>query len=197
MDNTKEYYEKNAKDFFDSTVSVDMESHYSRFLKYIPENASILDLGCGSGRDLLNFKNLGYTVMGIDGSKKLVEMARKLTGENIVCMDMRDISYTGNFDGIWACASLLHLNMEELGKIFKKIREALKTGGVVYCSFKYGDFEGERNGRYFTDMNEALLGVLLSRVGGFKVLEDWRSSDVRPGREDEKWLNVLVSVVWL
>jgi hypothetical protein len=80
---------------------------------------------------------------------------------------------------------------DELTGIFKKITKALKPGGYLYASFKYGDFEGERNGRYFTDLTEERLAALIEPVAGLEIVETFVTGDVRDGRGGEKWLNVI------
>lgn len=95
-----------------------------------------------------------------------------------------------SFDAIWACASLLHVPRVELEGILKKIRAALKPQGILYLSFKYGTFEGMRNGRYFTDMDESSLASLMDRTGSFSLYKQWISEDVRPDKKGS-WLNAL------
>lgn len=96
------------------------------------------------------------------------------------------------YDGIWACASILHLTHNELKEVLKKILLALKKEGIVYLSFKYGTFEGERRGRYFLDMTEEAFAELLNETGGFDIEEKWITGDVRPERGDERWLNLIL-----
>lgn len=190
---TVDYYNKNADKFFEDTVSVDMSGHYTEFLKHIKPGGGILDLGCGSGRDVLYFSKLGFSVTGIDNSEELVKKASKHSQSSIYQMDMRDITYTNQFDGVWACSSLLHLKRGELVKTIGKIIDSLISGGVVYASFKYGSFYGERGGRWFTDMDEkAFSDIIAHDVAGCKIIRIWKTSDVRPGRSSEKWLNVIV-----
>lgn len=105
---TLEYYNLHAKQFYDATVDVAMDEIYAPFLRYLPKQASILDLGCGSGRDTLAFKNMGYQVNAIDYSQELVEKARQLTGINVRYQSFYDLNEQEQYDGIWACASLLH-----------------------------------------------------------------------------------------
>ena len=73
----------------------------------------------------------------------------------------------------------------------QKISAALKPRGVVYTSFKYGDFEGIRGGRYFTDLTEESLAGLLMEVPSLQIVDTWITNDVRPGREEERWINIL------
>ena len=195
---TLEYYEKNADDFFEGTVSADMTYARDRFLARIPEKASLpgkaylLDLGCGSGRDTKAFLELGYSVDAMDGSEELCRRASAFTGIEVKCMLFQDLDVKEKYDGIWACASLLHLPRKDLAEVFRKIRDALKQGGILYTGFKYGTFEGIRNGRYFTDFTEETFRAFLDECPGFTELEHWVTADVRPGRGEEKWFNVLL-----
>ena len=96
------------------------------------------------------------------------------------------------YDGIWACSSILHLTGKDLADVFSKTARALKDGGVMYTSFKRGTFEGIRNGRQFTDMTEGSLKDFIEETNVFTIRELWVSADVRPGREEEKWVNVIL-----
>jgi SAM-dependent methyltransferase len=191
-DITLEYYEKNADAFFEGTVSVDMTYARERFLAKLPGKAYLLDLGCGSGRDAKAFLELGYAVDAVDGSEELCRRASSFTGIEVKCMLFQDLDETEKYDGIWACASLLHLPRKELTGVFRKIKKALKQDGILYTGFKYGTFEGMRNGRYFTDFTEETFRAFLDEFPGFTELEHWVTADVRPGRGEEKWFNVLL-----
>lgn len=96
------------------------------------------------------------------------------------------------YDGIWACASILHVKSEELPEIIRKMSLATIANGIIYLSFKYGDFEGERNGRYFTDMTEESMAELLVGFPELRVEKQWITGDVRDGRGDERWLNMIL-----
>jgi SAM-dependent methyltransferase len=126
-----------------------------------------------------------------DGSAELCRMATELTGIQVKQMLFEELSTVEQYDGIWACASILHLPRKELGGILQKISDALKPGSVLYSSFKYGDFEGIRRGRYFTDLTEDSLAGLMAEVPSLQIVETWITNDVRPGREEERWINIL------
>jgi SAM-dependent methyltransferase len=189
---TINYYDKNAIDFFGSTVSVDFSSNQNKFLSYLEPNMMILDLGCGSGRDTKYFIDKGLRVEAIDGSEELCKLASEFTGIQVKNMMFDQIEDIDKYDGVWACSSILHLPYEELKKVFYKISNALKNKGVFYTSFKYGDFEGIRNGRYFTDMTQEKMNKLLEETNVFVTEQCWITSDVRPGRDEEKWLNIIM-----
>ena len=142
-----------------------------------------MDLGFGSARDSLYFKSKGYQVTSIDPIKKFCV-------KDIKCMTAQEIDYNEEFDGIWACASLLHVPKKELNDVFIKCYKALKKNGVMYCSFKYGDFEGIRQGRFFIDLNEDTFKIYIKNTL-FSINEILITNDVRPDRK-EKWLNVIL-----
>ena len=192
MSKTLDYYNENAETFCENTVSADMSSQYNMFEKYLFDGARILDCGCGSGRDAKYFIEQGYDVEAIDGSEELCRRASELTKVTVKNLFFQDIEYKSEFDGVWACASLLHVPTSEIKDVFIKIAEALRDNGILYASFKYGDFEGERNGRLFTDMNEASIGLLINDIPELEIKETYISGDVREGRGDEQWLNIIL-----
>lgn len=193
MDLTKDYYKNNAEQFAKETVDADIGDVRERFLKHIPEGGTILDFGCGSGRDTKAFKDAGYDVYAIDGSEELCRMASEYSGVEVKCMDFFSFDEVDKYDGIFACASLLHVSPERLPELITKMLMSLKKGGVIYMSFKYGDFSGERDGRHFTDLNEESFREILSLVKGARILEEWHSEDVRRGKT-ASWLNEIIVV---
>lgn len=188
---TIDYYEKNAEKFVRDTADADMSAVREAFLKYIPEGGHILDLGCGSGRDSRAFLDAGFQVTSVDGSEALCRAASLLTGQKVICSLFQDFEPEGLYDGIWACASLLHLSREDLAAAIVKYAGALKPWGCFYMSFKKGDFSGERKGRYFTDLNEESVMSLLRQVPALKAEALFLTGDVRPGRGSEEWINVF------
>ena len=192
MNKTIDYYEKNADRFTAETQSVDFEELQERFLRLINEAGKILDFGCGSGRDTKYFISKGYTVDAIDGSERICHIATQKTGIEVRQMFFSELDVEETYDGIWACASILHLPKDELRDVICKMIRATKNGGYIYTSFKYGDFEGYRNGRYFKDFTESSFEGFIEGFSGAEIVEKWISLDVRPGRGDEKWLNIIL-----
>ncbi len=189
-----DYYENNAKVFVESTLSVDMQSLYNCFLPLLPERANILDAGCGSGRDAKFFIERGHHVTAFDASAEIAALAEKEVGQHILVQRVQDIQYRNQFDGIWACASLLHVPAKDLPEVFRRLVRALKPNGMIYCSFKYGQGEYEKQGRRFTDLDEAGLQTLVDEIEELTIRELWVTADLRPGRGHERWLNgILVS----
>ena len=192
MNNTINYYNQNAENFIANTQNADMHPTQERFLRLLDANTSILDFGCGSGRDTKYFLEKGYQVTATDGSSELCRLASEFTGIKVKEMLFQELDAINQYDGIWACSSILHLPKKELLPVIQKMCEALKDNGVIYTSFKYGDFEGERNGRYFTDFTEKTFQEVIEKVSELTIEEHWITSDVRPGRGEEKWLNLLL-----
>lgn len=188
---TIEYYDKHAADFVESTFAVDMGSLYQPFIELLPFPAHILDLGCGSGRDSLAFKNKGYHVVAMDYSEKLVKEATERTGIPVRYQSFYELDEVEVYDGIWACASLLHCERSRLIEVIQKMLRATKTNGVIYMSFKYGDSDREKDGRYFTDLNEQQAKDMLEQIDEALLLEQWVTIDQRPERSEE-WLNILI-----
>lgn len=189
---TLTYYNTHAQSFTQSTRGVDFTAIQNKFLDKLPAGALILDFGCGSGRDTRYFLDQGYRVEAIDGSEELCRLAGEYTGIEVKCMLFQELQDTDRYDAVWACSSILHLTYDDLISVLEKIARALKDKGLLYTSFKYGTEEGERNGRYFTDMTEEKLTGLLEKVPDFEIEEQWITSDVRPGRGEEKWLNLFL-----
>lgn len=189
---TIDYYNINAKTFAVETISVEFEGMQKKFLEKLPKGASILDFGCGSGRDTKYFMSKGFQVEAIDGSKELCKIASEYTGISVKNMFFQELNEKNKYDGIWACSSILHLPVSELENVMKKMSEALKENGVIYTSFKYGTFAGDRNGRLFTDMTEDTFADLIKKIEDLMIEDLWVTSDVRPGRGEEKWLNLIL-----
>ncbi|MBE5978182.1 MAG: methyltransferase domain-containing protein [Paenibacillaceae bacterium] len=186
-----DYYNKYAAKEFEETVNQDMSEIMREFLNYLEEGDTILDLGCGSGRDSLTLYELGYDVTPLDASSEMCKLAEIHTGLDVLQMTFEQIDFDDVFDGIWACASLLHTPKKELSGILTKIARALNEKGILYMSFKLGDFEGFRGERYFSDFTTDSISQLLRENGRFEILKLWETEDIRSGHSDVKWLNVL------
>lgn len=192
IQDTLQYYDRNAREFINNTATVDFTATQTRFVSKLEKGSHILDFGCGSGRDTNYFLSQGYQVTATDGSVELCKLAGEYTGISVKHMMFQELEEKEVYDGIWACSSILHLPFPELNDVFQRITAALKKEGILYTSFKYGNYEGERNGRYFTDMTEDRFSDFLKNIKGLELEEQWVTSDVRPGRGDEKWLNIIL-----
>lgn len=189
-DQTLNYYNENAEEFFTSTKDANMAELYKVFTSYLPLGGKILDLGCGSGRDSKHFIEMGYEITAIDGSKELCELASEYIGGEVLYMDFSEMDYDEQFDGVWACASLLHVDRKSIEGILKKVHRSIKSSGVMYASFKEGTKEREHNGRFFNDYTKETLAPLLESCG-FIVEKMFITGDVRENRVSEKWVNVI------
>lgn len=189
---TIDYYNQHAAAFVSGTGDIVFSDIQERFLAYLPYKAKILDFGCGSGRDTQYFLNKGYSVDATDGSEELCRFASEVTGTKVKQMLFSELDSKECYDGIWACSSILHLPKSELTEVLHKMIRATKMQGYIYTSFKYSEFEGYRGERYFTDFTEITFQEYLRNFPNLQLIEYWISGDVRPGRSNEKWLNLIL-----
>lgn len=191
-DKTLNYYNQHAQHFNDSTLNIDMSSLYGEFLPLVEPHGHILDAGCGSARDALYFKQQGFRISAFDASEKLASIASQNLKQVVEVSTFQTMNSQNQYDGIWCCASLLHVPKIDLPQAFLNLKNAMKDKGVLYVSFKYGNSEREQNGRVFTDLNEAMLEDLIAGHTELKVVKQWQSVDQRPDRKTEIWLNALI-----
>ncbi|MCF8093704.1 MAG: class I SAM-dependent methyltransferase [Desulfotignum sp.] len=189
---TLDYYQSNAEKFFDDTVSIDLTDLYHPFLELMPETGLILDAGCGSGRDTRFFRRQGFDVVAFDNSSEMVKLASHFTGQDCLLLSFDDINFENRFDGVWACSSMLHVPKSNMINVLNKLCTALKHEGILYTSFKYGDDEVFRNGRLFSNYDEESFNAVITDQKELDILKYWKTNDLRPGREGEKWLNILL-----
>jgi len=186
------FYDENADDFFGRTIDVDVTTLYETFLPKLPPRARVLDAGCGSGRDALAFANLGFDVEAIDASSGMVERARVHTGLDVRLLRFEEMDYENEFDGIWACASLLHVSRQETPLVFQRFIDALKPGGIWYLSYKYGADDVVRKGRLFSSHTEASFEDLLRQFPTICLVEMSTGNDLRAPTERDGWLNAVL-----
>ena len=189
---TLDYYELNAEAFVTQTQMLPFAGVQNRFLMKLPQGGHILDFGCGSGRDTRCFLKQGFQVTATDGSEKMCRLASAFTGIPVKHMRFQDLEDKDVYDGIWACASILHLHKDELPDVLARMRDALKNRGLIYTSFKYGDFEGRTGGRYFTYFTWKRIQELIAGIDGLEIEEVWLTPDSRPERADQQWLNCTI-----
>nr|WP_302638148.1 class I SAM-dependent methyltransferase [uncultured Clostridium sp.] len=190
--NTLDYYNKNSEEYFNSTLNVDMTNTYKEFLKLVPEGGKILDLGCGSGRDSMNFMKLGYEVTAVDGSKELAKKASVLLGKEVIASTFEELELKEKFHGIWACASLLHIKREDLKTVLNNLYNNLDDNGVFYMSFKYGEKEyvDDKN-RYFNCFTDESIISFINENTKYNILGLYITED-KLGRVNEvKWVNLI------
>ena len=188
---TLDFYNQHAKEYFFQTVKADLSATYKKFLPFIKKEGLILDLGCGSGRDSYYFKQNGYQIVAVDGSKELATQASLLLGQPVLNQLFEDIQFNEEFDGVWACASLLHVSAKELPSILIKIRESLKKEGVFYISVKEGERRGVEDGRFFQYYSPSQFHHLISQCGGLKIETAWSHTELRDEGNKVVWLNVI------
>ncbi len=189
----KDYYNKNASDMIDNTLKLDLQPIYEKFEKYLLPGAKLLDVGFGSGRDSLHFDANGFEVVSIDFAQEVYSRGKILLNSEVLLVDVRDIRYNNEFDGIWASAVLFHYDEEEIVDVLNRCRDALKTGGVMYVSFKYGEQALLRHGRYFNDFTEGKFEKMMSKVDGFSISEIWKTQDARADHSTQYWLNIILT----
>ena len=190
--NTLDYYNKNSEEYFNSTLNVDMTNTYKPFLKLVPKDGKILDLGCGSGRDSMNFMKLGYEVTSVDGAKELAKKASVLLGKEVIVSTFEELELKEKFHGIWACASLLHIKREDLKTVLNNLYNNLQDNGVFYMSFKYGEKEyvDDKN-RYFNCFTDESIISFINENTKYNILGLYITED-KLGRVNEvKWLNLI------
>ena len=190
MNHTVDYYNKNARQYYDSTIDADLSSQIQKFAALLSPGARIIDVGCGSGRDTKAFCDLGFKASGIDASDELAAMAADRLGIDVTVGDMSSWIADEPYDGMWCCAVLMHLTDEERDSFLGNLRHNLKPGGVVFFSVKEGIETGEDDkGRYMRNYTEAEITDCL-RKAGCRIIQISRSTD-KLGREEFGWLNVL------
>jgi SAM-dependent methyltransferase len=191
-----DYYNKNAAEYFEQTVNLNMQESLERFTELLPEGSSILDLGCGSGRDSAYFISCGYDVTAIDASEEMCNIASIHIGQDVLQMKFAEMDFDEVFDGVWACESLLHVPGDEIEEIQSKVKNSMKINGILFMSFRYGDFEGEQDGRYYTDYQTRTIKELIAKFEDLELIEIKKSEDIRQGIEN-LWINALVRRVEL
>lgn len=187
-----DYYERYAIPYYEQTIDLDLSEIMQAFVELLPEGAEVLDLGCGSGRDTKALEEHGFYVTPMDGSAKMCELAEIYTDKEVLHLTFEEMDFQEVFDGIWSCASLVHVPGEEIGIIMDKVMDSLKPGGILYFSVYEGDRDGIYGGRYFHDYTEESLKRLLRHRQNAEIVRIWHTDDVRREKEDHQWLNVLV-----
>lgn len=188
MNETITYYNQNAEEYFNKTANVSMQELYDQFEAYLKPGDKILDLGCGSGRDSRYFLSKGYDVVSVDGSKAMCNLAETYIGKKVRNITFEKLDYDNEFDAVWACASLVHVDIGEITDVLFRIQRALKKKGILYASWKYGKGERIENQKYYADYDEESINNLFSDAL-IKVAKIWISDDnlIRAS----KWLNVI------
>ena len=192
MTKTIDFYNINAISYFNCTIGVDMSDAYNRFIKYMKPQGTIIDIGAGSGRDIKYFMKAGFDVQGIDASEELCRLSAEYTGAIIKCQTIQDWIPHMQYEGVWANASLIHLQKREVEDFINRLSKVLSEEGVLYISLKEGMDEGvDEEGRYFNGLTIDDISLLLSRYQNYSIVENWISEDALL-RRDVRWRNVIV-----
>lgn len=189
---TIEHYQGNAAGFWEGTRDHDVSQNYQALLEAAPtsENLSILDFGCGPGRDVLYFKSLGHQVVGLDACPAFCEMARELTGCDILQQDFLNLGLPNNtFDGVFANASLFHVPKQELTRVLEQLHACLKPDGILFSSNPRGNQEGWSANRYCNFMELEPYQTHLEQAG-FDMLRHYYRPENAP-RDQQPWLAVV------
>ena len=186
------YYNEHAKEFYEGSINADMSELINKFTSYLQPGAHILDAGSGVGRDTKTFLDMGFKVSAFDASEEMVKMSTEYTGVQTRLLKFEEMDYDNEFDGIWACASLLHVKKEDMEVVFSKLSKALKQNGILFVSYKYRDIDYEKDGRFFSCFTNDEFDTFTQKFKDFKILSKFITFDVRPNRIDEKWLNAII-----
>lgn len=192
IDPTIEYYEKNAAEFIESTISANVSDLYKPFEELLTPGCRILDLGCGSGRDSKYFAEKGYDVVAMDPSPAMCAQTRALIHIPVYKMRAEEMQFSNEYNGVWACASLLHVPRDKQKNVIHRIATALKNEGILYASWKYGTQDRTADGKKYVDMNDSLIYEIIKEVPEMQIVKMWTTKDVRNEYSTQKWLNVLL-----
>lgn len=187
-----DYYNRCAVAYYENTVELNMETMLEQFIELLPESPTVLDMGCGSGRDSLYFIEKGFDVTAIDGAKELCNLAEIHIGQDVLCMNFAEMNFDEVFDGVWANASLLHESDEEIDGILDRVIKSIKPDGILYMSFRYGTFTGIRDDRFFVDYKMKTMKELIGRHKELEIIEIIRTDDVGDAEKGPEWINVFV-----
>ena len=188
QDTTLSWYRDNAIQYAEETRNSLVLDALWEFLSRMKEGGTILDYGSGSGRDSAYFLDKGFSVDSLDGSAEMKAQAERLFGIKVKLASFLSLEEKDKYDGIWAQASILHLEEHDLRVALTLIERALKRDGVFYSSFRKGEGDGYENGRWYTNMTE---GRFLSFLPASLYVEKiWESQDVRPG-VSRTWLSII------
>ena len=189
---TIEYFNEKAQKCFDDAFTITERTNQDRFLSYLKPGAHILDFGCGSGRDSRYFIDKGFEVTCTDGSENMAKLAEEYLGIPVHVMEFNDLHDEDAYDGIFASASIMHIEYKEIEELFPKMIRAMKKGGILYVSFKYGDNDGFLGKRYYTYMNEERFARLTEPFTELEVITSGIFGNEHPGQMDFRWLYAIL-----
>lgn len=187
-DITLRFYSRNAEAYTARNRKPD--ARLEKFMRLLPPEGKVLELGCGSGHDSERMIAHGFDVTPTDGTPEIAEAAERRLGRPVPVLLFEDIASGETYDGIWASACLLHVHRDRLSVVLGKIRSALKPGGLFFASYKSGDAEGrDRFDRYFNYPTEGWLRTAYGDA--WQSIHMERSIDNGYDKESARWLNVF------
>ncbi len=186
---TIDYYNHNASAYIERTQNCDVSQAHEAFTTLLRPGCKILDAGCGSGRDSLYFQRMGFDVLAIDAADEFVKYVEKL-GVRAQTMRMEQFAFEEEFDAVWCCASLLHVQKTDLPDVLDRIHRGLKRDGIAYFSFKAGEGEGFEEERYFHYLSREKLEGYLSRYEWIAYWEQFSVLD-----KPTVWIHAIVRKV--
>ena len=188
MNTTIEYFNEKAEKCFQDAFTITERTNQDTFLSFLKEGDRILDFGCGSGRDTAYFREKGFLVDPTDGSSEMCRLASQYLGTPVTCMEFNGLDADAVYDGIYASASIMHLEYDRLLEVFPKMIRAMKPGAVLYANFKYGDQDGYLGKRYYTYMTEDRFAAMLERFPELETVRTGIFGNEHPGQPDFRWL---------
>jgi len=192
-DTTHEYYETHADEYFQATHAADLHPMWRNFSQHLQTNALILDLGCGSGRDMRHFAQQGFRVVGVDYSSKLLQLAQSFTRQPLVLGNFVHLPFQNQtFDAVWSIGALLHVPRLLLPSVLAQIHTVLKPDSVFFTAMKKGTGEGVDDlGRFHVFYQPREWKDILTE-NGYEVLEIRESSELR-----EVGPNDIREIIWI
>lgn len=188
---TIQYYDRNAAEYAKFTRSQSMEQAVQLVADQLNPGATVLDFGCGAGRDLLEFRRRHLNAVGLDASSELAAIAANFSGCPVVVADMEQMPFAeGSFDAVWASASILHISRANLAQTLRDVRRVLKSGGRFFSSVKLGQGqERDRYGRYFSYFEADEWLAFLAAAGFWKT--DLVRDTERMEEGGKQWVRTL------
>ncbi len=187
------FYKNNVEHYVSETFDIKLTDNIELFLAYLPKNSKILDIGCGSGRDTLCFKQQGFSVVATDSVSEMAKSASKNISQQVLVRSFFNLDFNDEFDGVWASASLLHCPKSEITSALQNVANALKINGIAYISLKQGIGEGvDKNGRYFSYYSEHEVTELIDELDNFTINKLWLDKSTLRGIH-QVWINVLLT----
>jgi SAM-dependent methyltransferase len=189
-----DYYNQHAEEYASRTLFMELSDLYLPFREYVPRGGRILDAGCGAGRDTRYFIEHGYIVISFDGSAELVRKCQEYPHAYCVRLLFSEVTFKEEFDGIWACASVLHIPEPEAKDAMRRLTTALKPGGAMLVSLKHGKGSGpDSSGRFFQYYDEQSAEDIFKDDPRLELAKVWKSSSRPPGEAKAvDWLNLIL-----